>query len=68
MELIAVDFMRGILIENNAMTSNCIESEEGDRMVPAPEVIVIPPTQRNCKQDLLGGKKKPKTEREGEIR
>ena len=68
MELIAVDFMRGILIENNAMTSNCIESEEGDRMVPAPEVIVIPPTQRNCKQDLLGEKKKPKTEREGEIR
>lgn len=68
MELIAVDFMRGILIENNAMTSNCIESEEGDRMVPAPEVIVIPPTQRNCKQDLLDEKKKPKTEREGEIR
>lgn len=66
MELIAVDFMRGILIENNAMTSNCIESEEGDRMVPAPEVIVIPPTQRNCKQDLLDEKKTQDREGRGD--
>lgn len=67
MELIAVDFMRGILIENNAMTSNCIESEEGDRMVPAPEVIAIPPTQRNCKQDLLDEKKNPRQRGKGRL-
>lgn len=43
--------MRGILIENNAMTWNCIESRKGDRTVPAPEVVVIPPRHRNCKQE-----------------
>lgn len=52
--------MRGILIANNAMTWDCIESGEGDRTVPAPEVVVIPPKQRNCKQDLLSKKKKNK--------
>lgn len=59
--------MRGILIENNAMTRDCIESGEGDRTVPTPEVIVIPPTQRNCKQDLLGKTIRNKIEKGEEI-
>jgi len=59
--------MRGILIANNAMTWDCIESGEGDRTVPAPEVVVIPPKQRNCKQDLLSKKKKTILRGEGRL-
>jgi len=49
------------------MTWDCIESGEGDRTVPAPEVVVIPPKQRNCKQDLLSKKKKTILRGEGRL-